>query len=447
MTRSNRCAVIPVSILLCAFAASAQVIHQAPLTPAPLDPILGYSTYVGVNNLLESFGWRAVSSVDSAGNACIATDTVTKLKADGSLVYATVISTFASAVAIDSSGNCYVTGSGTVVTTPGAFQSTGPGQFVMKLNPAGQVAYSTYVRGNANDSPTAIAVDGTGHVYLTGSTNSGNYPVANPVQSLYQGGSTDAYVTELNPTGTALVFSTYLGGSGADSAVGIGVDGFGNIYVGGVTVSPNFPTTAGVIQPAYNSTSNPNGNAFVTKFTSAGAISYSTFLGGQNGPAYAAANALAVSGSGEAYIVGQLSPGFFLYGLNSTGTALLSSINPPIGNAIALDAAGNVYLGGAADPGTSSYPLVMPIQNFTGGDTDDYIAVLNSSGTVIFSTYFGGTGDDAFGGLGVDSSGNIYFSGTAVRMALAAPRLSRSSMHSAAPTKMTSRTAFLRLAL
>ena len=247
-------------------------------------------------------------------------------------------------------------------TTKGAFQTSGSfintigiGAFVTKFNAAGSaLVYSTFLGGI---SPTGIAVDSAGDAYVTGSTYD-----APPLKNAFQataGGGGDAFVTKLNPSGSALVYSTYLGGSGQDYATGIAVDGSGDVYVTGDTVSTNFPTTPGSLQPvmgaeeAFVSELNPTGSALV----------YSTYLGGS---AESFANGIAVDRSGNAYVTGwspsatfPTTPGAFRSGssggafvakLNATGSALVyaAQLADGKGSSIAVDGSGNTYVTGIA---------------------------------------------------------------------------------------------------
>jgi len=190
---------------------------------------------------------------------------VTKLNPAGGFVYSTYLggsgADAGESIAVDTAGNAYVTGftSGNFPTTAGAFQTTFGGgsfdAFVTKLNPAGSaLVYSTYLGGSSADLQIAgdhpIAVDAAGNAYVTGRTSSSNFPTANPIQFTFGGGSFDGFVTKLNPSGSSLVYSTYLGGSGFDSGFGIAVDTSGNAYVTGLTDSSNFPTTVGTFQTA-----------------------------------------------------------------------------------------------------------------------------------------------------------------------------------------------------
>ena len=184
---------------------------------------------------------------------------------------------------MDGAGNAYVTGltTGDYPTTPGAFETTRVGGFgdstvfVTKLNPTGTaLVYSTYLGGASLDSAGAgIAVDSSGNAYVTGGTNR-NFPTTpGAFQITFGGGNSDAFVTKLNPAGTALVYSTYLGGAGGDAASRIAVDGSGNAYVT-VGTSGNFPTTPGVFQTRFGGTS----DAFVALISPLPAVPPSTTI-------------------------------------------------------------------------------------------------------------------------------------------------------------------------
>ena len=148
-----------------------------------------------------------------------------------------------------------------------------------KLNPMGTaLVYSTYLGGTGGDGGNGIAVDTSGNAYVTGSTTSTNFPTTPGAFQTSPGGGNDAFVTKLNPTGTALVYSTYLGGSNDDIGYGIAVDTSGNAYVTGFTLSTNFPTTPGAYQTTFGG---GDFDAFVTKLNPTGtALVYSTYLGG-----------------------------------------------------------------------------------------------------------------------------------------------------------------------
>jgi hypothetical protein len=273
--------------------------------------------------------------VDGSGNAYVTGDTsstnfpttnplqasnagdydafVTKINAAGSgLVYSTYLGGSGEdqghGIAVDGAGNAYVTGwtinfgPFTPFPTANPLQANNGGgldAFVTKINAAGSaLVYSTYLGGSGEEFGRGIAVDGSGNAYVTGFTGSSDFPIANPLQAS-NGGSQNAFVTKINAAGSALVYSTYLGGNGQDQGFGIAVDGAGNAYVTGWTLSTNFPTGN-----ALQATNGGFSNAFVTKINAAGsALVYSTYLGGSSNDA---GLGIAVDGSGNAYVTGQI---------------------------------------------------------------------------------------------------------------------------------------------
>jgi hypothetical protein len=208
--------------------------------------------------------------------------------------------------------------------------------FVAKIDPTGTLLYCTYLGGDGEESSNAIAVDGFGNAYVTGRTNSSNFPMVNPLQPIFAGGVYDAYVAKLSSTGSSLIYSTYLGGTDTEDSFGIKVDGAQTIYVSGQTLSTNFPTTAG----AFQTTNHGSADIYVTKIDASGTtIDYSTLVGGV---AREMDGRLAIDNLGNAYLTGQTdSPDFpvvnafqnskaagldaFIFKLNSTGTALVYS--------------------------------------------------------------------------------------------------------------------------
>jgi uncharacterized repeat protein (TIGR01451 family) len=167
------------------------------------------------------------------------------------------------------------------------------------------LSYASFLGGNGNDQALAVALDAEGNAYITGQTESSNFPGASPLQSA-KGSATDAYVLKINPSGSALVYATYLGGNGSDTGNSIAVDSAGNAYVTGLTGSGNFPTTAGALQ----SSKSGSIDAFATKLNAAGnAIAYSTFLGGNN---FDQGFGIGVDASGNAYVTGRADSTTFL---------------------------------------------------------------------------------------------------------------------------------------
>src|SRR5262249_23080165 len=183
-------------------------------------------------------------------------------------------------IAVDAMGNAYVTG----LTKSKDFPTWGPFQaglngyadaFVTKLNPAGGLVYSTFLGGNGFDGGNSIAVDNIGNAYVTGQNESSNFPIQNAFQPAHGGGFKDAFVTKLAASGSALIYSTNLGGKESDIGTGIAVDSFGNAYVIGWGNSPNYPT----MNP-YQAALNGATDLYITRFNPAGGLTYSTYLGG-----------------------------------------------------------------------------------------------------------------------------------------------------------------------
>ena len=332
-------------------------------------------------------------------------------------------------VAVDSAGNVYVTGfTGSTnfpSLTPFQGQLNGQGNvFVAKINPAGNgLIYSTYVGGGGLDLGLALRVDSSGNAYVAGTTTSGNFPMKNPIQGTFGGGS-DGFVFKLNPAGSQLVFSTYLGGSAVEFAQGLALDASSNVYVVGFTYSTNFPT-ANALQP----NSNGGEEAWVTKIASSGtSLIYSTYLGGSQ---LNSAQAVGVDAAGDAYVVGDTYSSDFpvknslkAYGggddafvteLNPTGSAIvfssyLGGSGTDRASAVRLDAAGDIYIVGSTT--STNFPTVNALQPTLGGNTDVFVTKLNPSGSSIaFSTYLGGSDIDQAISLAIDSSNNLYIAG------------------------------------
>jgi hypothetical protein len=436
-----------------------------------IDPALDYSTFLGGAG--ADSGARI--AVDAAGNAYIVgitqssdfpttagafrrtgavsgfTDVfVSKLNPTGTaLIYSTFIGgsdlDWGRAIAIDAAGNAYIAGqtkSSDFPTTAGAFDRTfnipncprcgvdNYDAFVAKLNPSGSaLVYSTFLGGASDiDDALGIAVDSSGSAYVTGETASADFPVTAGAFRTVRNGADDAYVTKLNPAGSALVYSTFIGGSAVDFGVRIAVDAFHNAYVVGNTSSVDFPTTPG----AFDTTQNGSFDLFVLELNATGSgLIFSTFLGGSN---MELAGGLALDSAGNVYVSGgtisldfPTTPGAFrtvtdgndgfVTKLNPTGSALVYSTF--IGGSgsdgvsgMALDASGNVFLTGTT--GSQDFPTTVGAvdSTYNGGVVDAYVAELSADGsTLLYGTYLGGGDSDNANDLALGPAGSVYVTG------------------------------------
>jgi hypothetical protein len=323
-----------------------------------------------------------------------------------------------------------------------AFQPTlggGVDAFAAKLNATGSaLVYSTYLGGSGTEGGTVsgIAVDPSGNAYVTGNSSSADFPTTPGAFQTSPAGGADVFVSKLNTAGSALIYSTRLGGSELDRGLEIALDSSANAYVTGDTVSPNFPTTVG----AFDTTANGGADTFVTKLNSAGsALVYSTLIGGTVGDD---ALDIAVDTSGNAFVTGQtfstnfpttagavqtVAPGGDLDGfvtkLNASGSALIYSTylggnNLDYSSGVVLDAAGNAYLTGQTAstnfPTTAdAYQKVLGNGTCGAGFCDDvFITKLNPTGsTIVYSTYHGGGGIDGGNEIALDPSGSVVVAG------------------------------------
>ncbi|MEA2426922.1 MAG: hypothetical protein QOF37_550 [Thermoleophilaceae bacterium] len=436
--------------------------------PLTIDPVvLAYSTFLGGSGVDSG---QAIAA-DSAGSAYVtgaadstdfpttagAVDTspngvedviVSKLAPDGrSLVYSTYLGGASQdlgvGIAVDSSGAAYLTGrtlGNDFPTTSGAYTTTAPGgsadAFVAKLAPNGQsLNYSTYLGGTNQDNGLAIAIDSAGAAYVTGFTDSANFPMVAAYDSTF-GGTRDDFVTKLAPDGGSVAYSTYLGGADDEgsSRAGIAVDTAGSAYVTNQTKSNDFPTTVG----AYDTTFGGAGTAeaYVTKFAAnGGSLVYSTFLGGA-GDEDPIGGAIALDSAGSAYVVGSTTSadfpttaGAFDTTLGGTSDAFVSKLAANGGSLVY-----STYLGGSSDEfgvgiglgpdgsayaSGSTYSANFPtsadaFDTTLGGSNDAFVARLAADGgSLPYSTYLGGSGSDfGIGGIAVDPSGAAYATGT-----------------------------------
>ena len=470
-----------------------------------IDPTLSYATYLGGASEDVGFG----IAVDAAGDSFITGHSdsatfpgfsgtvtghsggfsafVTELDANGALKHTTFVGgsgdDLGASIAVDSTG-AYVAGitsSTDFPTTAGVvqFSSGGGGStcgtagnaacldgIVFKLDPTlANLLYATYLGGSNDDEAFGIAVDGSGNAYVAGDTFSTNFPLHNPLFSALNNGagpngSDDAFVAELNPTATAFVYSTYLGGNFSDFANGIAIDSSGNAYVTGETLSTDFPVTVGAFQTTCGTDGNCNASAgavfsdaFVTRINAGGVgLQYSTYLGGSSDDT---GIAIAVDSSGNTYVTGEttddnttvatgdfpVTTGAFqtIYGngspqagsnafvtkLNPAGSGLsystyLGGSNADVAVGMSLDSSNQAYVTGTTL--SADFPLVNPFQSALNGGSDAFVAEVNTNATgLAYSSYLGGNGDENYdattgsffgGGIAVDSSANAHLTGS-----------------------------------
>jgi hypothetical protein len=411
---------------------------------------------------------------------------------DPVLVYSTYLGGGAldavNAIAVDKAGNAYLAGSASSPNFPvtrGAYETKNentPNEsyttFIAKLNASGTaLVYSTYLGGSdcgggfgffgnglITFPPHGLAVDDFGNAYVTGIPCSADFPVTKGAFQTKNPSGGAAFVTKLNPTGSELVYSTFLGGSGGDEANALALDDSGNVFIAGVTASTDFPVTKGAFQTKNRAEAITNTtSAFVSKLNSAGTdLVYSTYLGGSGSSVGSGdmGNAIAVDGSGNAYIAGlTYSADFpvtkgafqtrnrgitsefagdnaFVTKLNATGTGLIYSTflggsqtahSPDSANALAVDGLGNAYVAGSTSD--ADFPITKDafqtknkaadLGQYPGNNA--FVTKLDpTGGALVYSTFLGGSGyglfSDGAGGdaayaLALDDSGHAYVAG------------------------------------
>jgi len=338
---------------------------------------------------------------------------------------------------VDSSDQIYVTGnteSPDFPTTTGAYLVDEQGDadiFVTKFNSSGSaLLYSTLIGGSEYESGSGIRVNSVGHAYITGTTQSSDYPTsANAFDSTYNDGS-DCFITVLNASGSALIYSTFLGGGSSDEAHAIDIDSSGQAFITGETYSIDFPMTTGILDDSING----GRDCFVSVLNATGtALTYSTYIGDSGADC---GTGISIDASGRAFITGYTnSPDFpttsgafsetihgssfdgFVALLNGLGSSLVYSTF--VGGtssdkcyAIDVDSSGQAYITGYTF--SSDFPTTSGvIDDSSNGGEDAFVTVFNAAGSdLVYSTYLGGSCDDTGFGIVVDSSGRAYISGT-----------------------------------
>lgn len=480
-----------------------------------IDPVLSYASYLGGsgNDVSSGIATDPAGNVYLAGGASstnLATTSgvfqsaiggspndafVAKFSPSGALIYMTYLggrrNDYAVGIAADAAGNAYITGitnSADFPVTSGAFQKTFAGQggngckptwfgdaFVVKLSADGsQLVYSTYLGGRRDDFASAIAVDSGGNAYITGFTISLDFPttsgayqpsfagvggqVGKPICSGLPWFNTgDAFVAKLNANGSALVFSTYLGGSSDEVASTIAVDSSGNAYVGGFTLSRDFPATPAAFQSVFKGFDPQNefwhtGDGFVAKLSSSGAaLRYATYLGGTGDDAV---SSIYVSADGSAWVTGctssqnfpvtlnalqknyagyitlpflveQLVGDAFVTHLDANGGSLLYSTflggsQNDAGASIRVDSAGLVYVVGFSDSSdfSVSADAIQKKMAGTSGSApyfqygDGFVTIIDPNASkMVYSSYFGGSLDDQLLAMVLDGNGGLWATG------------------------------------
>jgi hypothetical protein len=455
--------------------------HHAPDHNLVFDPVLAYASFLGGANYSGGGGMLAQAAnvvfVDRSGNLYVGGLTnsasfpvtpgvvqpdnsaanglgfLSELDPTGkSLIFSTYIDGISgvSAMTVDAAGNVYVAGPAgplgdagfpVLPIPPGSrpFQAEpkGSNSFgILKLNnTASAVLGATYLGGSAFNLLTALAVDSSDNLYITGSTTSNDFPTQAPLQGSLGSSGRSAFVTVLDSTLSTAVYSTYLGqASTASGGIGphsIAVDASKNAYVVG-QATPGFPTTSGAIQTTCSPAS--ANCAFLAKLNPAGStLLYSTYVGNTEG----GANAVAVDASQNVYLSGQTTgtgfpevnpvPEFqpfcalngssvnaFVSEISAAGSVTFATCSPSSGPLV-LDSSGNIYIAGSAGTG---FPLEHPIQSSSGAASPFIAAINPDTASLLFSSFIGGaqhtqdtTEGETLADIAVDAGGNIYAAG------------------------------------
>ncbi len=388
----------------------------------------------------EVHGAYRIAGKSSIGFEVARYDRDQPLIIDPVLSYATYLNAdYGMAVAADGAGNAYVVGEtqSLGLATPGAVQAAydaGVDAYVAKLDPSGSsLVYATYLGGSQADSANAVAVDASGHAYVTGKTSSTDFPTTNALQGIAMG---SVFVTELAPDGASLVYSTRLGG-GSDTGSAIAIDPTGRAYVTGTTYAADFPVTSGLYPFSGKSSMVTVSNAFIVSIAAGGAtLEYGTCLGGEGNVDYdtAQGKGIAVDAAGNAYVEGYANPNGFpvknslvLFSSLSHmfvtevaaggGSLVFSTFLEPAASAgpdgIAVDSGGNIYVtGGAGSQFTTTSGAAQTTCPQSGGGCAFIEKLAPSGASVVYATVLGGSaGAGTNAGIVVDAAGTAYVAG------------------------------------
>ncbi len=342
---------------------------------------------------------------------------------------------------VDKDGNVIIAGytsSTNFPTTSGAYQtsiSTIHDIFITKLNSDGtDLVYSTFLGGSGNEkASSSLVIDNDGNAYISGFTDSRDFPTTSGAYDTTRW-DTDAFITKLNADGTALVFSTYFGGSKYEGGSSLALDNAGNVFIAGTTSSTNLPTTDGAFQTTFGGKGSGHGDVFVAKLNSDGsALVFCTYLGGEyedyspslvidsNGNAIVSgatksSNFPTTDGAFQTSIANEYNTDAFVTKLNSDGTALVYSTYLGGGKAdrayaLQIDSENNTYIAGTTS--STNFPTTSgAFQTSKGSYLYAFLTKLNSNGTaLIYSTFLGGDGRDYIYSIAIDNNKNAFVTG------------------------------------
>jgi hypothetical protein len=396
--------------------------------PLVIDPVVIYSTYVGGSGYDEVRGVATDSSGLAYVTGMIGWQTfVSKIDTFGhAFLYTTFIGgSHGTAIAVDSSDRAYVTGRAfadfpaSANAYQSAFAGGGADAFAVRLDALGKLDWATFLGGSQNDQGYGIAVDGSDYPSISGLTESTvDFPTKNPFQPAFAGGNDDAFVARFDFTGTALIFSSYLGGTGMENARGVAVGPGQNVFVTGYSSSPSFPNT----NPSCLNLNPLQVDVFVNKVSPAGALLYTKCVGGFSADY---GYAIAVDHIGSAYVTGQTGSfnfpvvnafqpaksgpaevyDAFVFKLTPSGAGLqystyIGGTFDDYGSSIDVDTSGNAYVAGVTF--SRDFPVKNWVQNFGGQPwSDAFLLKLNRMGNALYySTWLGGTDDENLPGVG-----------------------------------------------